>query len=235
MSLTLGWSDITFRLVLAAIAGGILGFDRSERGRPAGLRTTMLVCIAAAVSMIHTNLLIPLQGKTPESFAALDMMRLPLGVLTGMGFIGAGAIVRRGNHTEGVTTAATLWSVTMIGLCIGGGQWGLGVVATGLSLFVIEGLRWLDRLLKPGREATLQIIVAANGPTDQALRGHLNKERYTILTNSVRLKQLKSQHQRTVIRWRLRSSSADQAKETPLFVDSIAQTPGVLGIQWNTD
>jgi putative Mg2+ transporter-C (MgtC) family protein len=235
MSPSIEWPEIVFRLLLAAVAGAILGFDRSERGRPAGLRTTMLVCLAAAVSMLQTNLLLPMHGKTPESFAVMDLMRLPLGVLTGMGFIGAGAIIRKGNHTEGVTTAATLWSVTLIGLCIGGGQWGLGLAATALSLFVIEGLRWLDRLLKPGREATLQIVIAVDGPTDRDFRGYLNDGGYSILSNSVCLKRLKSQQERTIVRWRLRSRSADQANTAPSFVDSIAKTPVVLGVHWRAD
>jgi putative Mg2+ transporter-C (MgtC) family protein len=233
MSLSLEWPEIVFRLLLAIIAGGILGFDRSERGRPAGLRTSMLVCLAAAVSMIQANLLLPMHGKTPESFAVMDFMRLPLGVLTGMGFIGAGAIVRKGSRTEGVTTAATLWSVTMIGLCIGGGQWGVGLAATALTLFVLEGLRWLDRLVKPGRGATLQVSLAADGPSEQDLRTHLHDGGYTIVSSSVRLRRLGSQQGRAIVRWRLRSSSAHHAKQTPSFIDSIARMPGVLGIQWN--
>ena len=122
MPLTLQWDDIALRLVLTVIAGVLVGIDRSERGQAAGLRTTILVCLAASVAMIQMNLLMPTAGKTPESFATLDLMRLPLGILTGMGFIGGGAILRRGNMVQGVTTAATLWLVTVIGLCLGGGQ-----------------------------------------------------------------------------------------------------------------
>ena len=69
----------------------------------------MLVALAAAISMIQVNLLLPSAGKPSDSFVMLDLMRLPLGVLSGMGFIGAGAIVRRNDLVQGVTTAATLW------------------------------------------------------------------------------------------------------------------------------
>jgi putative Mg2+ transporter-C (MgtC) family protein len=120
------WPDIALRLLCTIVAGFVIGFDRGEHGRPAGLRTSMLVALAARVAMIQANLLMPTNGKAPDSFVVLDLMRLPLGILSGMGFIGAGAIVRRDNIVLGVTTAATLWFITVIGLCFGGGQLLLG-------------------------------------------------------------------------------------------------------------
>jgi putative Mg2+ transporter-C (MgtC) family protein len=101
------------------------------------LRTTLLVCLAASVSMIQVNLLLPIAGKSPDSFAVLDLMRLPLGILSGMGFIGAGAIVRTGNLVRGLTTAATLWFVTVLGLCFGGGQLVLGLAVLALGVLVV--------------------------------------------------------------------------------------------------
>jgi putative Mg2+ transporter-C (MgtC) family protein len=76
----------------------------------------MLVVLAAAIAMIQVNLLLPIAGKASGSFVTLDLMRLPPGVLSGMGFIGAGAIVRRNDLVQGVTTAAAFWYVTMMGL-----------------------------------------------------------------------------------------------------------------------
>jgi putative Mg2+ transporter-C (MgtC) family protein len=122
MPLTLTWHDIAIRLALSVVAGTLIGLDRGEHGRPAGLRTTLLVCLAAAVAMIQTNLLLATKGRPTDSFIMLDLMRLPLGILTGMGFIGGGAILRRDGFVLGVTTAATLWFVTVIGLCFGGGS-----------------------------------------------------------------------------------------------------------------
>ena len=80
--------------------------------------------------MIQMNLLMESNGKTQDSFAVMDLMRLPLGILTGVGFIGAGAIVRKSEMVVGVTTAATLWFATVVGLCLGGGQLILGSVST---------------------------------------------------------------------------------------------------------
>jgi hypothetical protein len=87
------WQAIALRLILTVIAGGLLGAERSRTGHAAGLRTTLLVRLAASVSMIQMNLLMPSNGKPHDSYAVMDLMRLPLGILTGVGFIGAGAIV----------------------------------------------------------------------------------------------------------------------------------------------
>lgn len=83
------------------------------------------------------NILLPVDGKTATSFGTMDLMRLPLGILTGVGFIGGGAILRRGDLVTGVTTAATLWVVTVIGLCFSGGQLGLGIGTSVLVLFTL--------------------------------------------------------------------------------------------------
>ena len=133
MSPHLDWQEIALRLALTVVAGTLVGLDRGRHGRPAGLRTTLLVCLASAVSKIQTNLLLPTTGKPTDSFVTLDLMRLPLGILTGMGFIGAGAILKKGDIVLGVTTATTLWFVTVLGLCFGGGQWILGATARNRS------------------------------------------------------------------------------------------------------
>lgn len=122
MPVTLDWQHVALRLALTVAAGFIIGFNRSEHGRPAGMRTTLLVCLAASLSMIQANLLMNSVGKAHDSFVVLDLMRLPLRILSGMGFIGAGTILRKENLVLGVTTAATLWFTTLMGLCFGGGR-----------------------------------------------------------------------------------------------------------------
>ncbi len=137
------WNDIALRLVLTMLAGAIIGFNRGARGHAAGLRTTILVGLAASVAMIQANILLSVGGKAPDSFGVMDLMRLPLGILTGVGFIGGGAILKRGDLVTGVTTAATLWMMTAIGLCLGGGQLGLGIAATVLGVITLWALSWL--------------------------------------------------------------------------------------------
>jgi putative Mg2+ transporter-C (MgtC) family protein len=147
MPLSPTWTDVAIRLALTMLAGAIIGFDRGARGHAAGFRTTILVALAASVAMILTNILLPLSGKTPESFSQTDVMRLPLGILTGVGFIGGGTIVKKGDLITGVTTAATLWLMTVIGLCLGGGQLILGMVVTTLAALTLRVLKWVEILI----------------------------------------------------------------------------------------
>src|ERR1700742_4048384 len=147
MPLEPSWSDIAIRLTLTMLAGAVIGFNRGARGHAAGFRTTILVGLAASVAMIQANILLPLSGKTPESFAVMDLMRLPLGILTGVGFIGGGTILKRGDLVTGGTTAATLWVMTVIGLCLGGGQLALGIVTTALTVITLWILKWVDQTM----------------------------------------------------------------------------------------
>lgn len=170
MSLEPTWYDIAIRLALTVFAGGCIGINRGEHGQPAGMRTTILVCLAAAVSMIQANLLLGTVGKASNSFVELDLMRLPLGILSGMGFIGAGAILRRGSMVMGVTTAATLWYVTMMGLCFGGGQLGLGLTMLALAMIALWALKRFEEGLKQDCRSA-----AAKNRTRRADRGRASQ------------------------------------------------------------
>ena len=161
MPLSPTWQDICVRLSLTMIAGAIIGFNRGARGHAAGFRTTILVGLAASVAMIQANILLPLAGKTPESFAVMDLMRLPLGILTGVGFIGGGTILKKGDLVTGVTTAATLWVMTVIGLCLGGGQLALGIAATALTVITLWILKWID-LNIPREHRAMMVVTAEN-------------------------------------------------------------------------
>jgi putative Mg2+ transporter-C (MgtC) family protein len=145
MPMMLSWSDIVVRLFLSVVAGTLVGLNRGESGKVAGLRTTLLVCLAACLAMLQVNALLAQTGKQTDSFVVLDLMRLPLGILSGVGFIGAGAILRKDGLVFGVTTAATLWFVTVLGLCIGGGQLLLGMAGLVLGLATLWGLKQIER------------------------------------------------------------------------------------------
>lgn len=156
--------DIAIRLILTVLAGAAIGINREAGGHSAGFRTTVLVGVAAALSMVLANLLLSTGGKTPELFATMDPMRLPLGILTGMGFIGGGAILKQGTLISGVTTAATLWAMTVVGLCFGGGQLLLGVAGAALILFTLIGFRHIDARIPRQRRARVVITGAADTP-----------------------------------------------------------------------
>jgi len=159
MSSVVTWTDVALRLGLAALASAAIGFNRDERSHPAGLRTIMLVCIAATLAALQANLVLPTVGKTLSSFVQIDPMRLPLGVLTGIGFIGAGAIVRRDNFITGLTTAATIWIVTILGILFGLGQLVLASIGSVLALIILWLLRYVDDVLPRKRRGTLAVSI----------------------------------------------------------------------------
>lgn len=185
MSVILTWQEIALRLTLTFVAGACIGFNRGEHVRPAGLRTTLLVCLAACVSMLQANLLLSTVGKKADSFVNFDVMRLPLGILTGVGFIGGGAIIRRDNLVLGVTTAATLWFVTVMGLCFGGGQIELGIAAWVIGMIVLAGLKVVERKCKEDRRATLTMVASGEGPSDKHLSENLESQGFRIMSCAV--------------------------------------------------
>jgi len=133
---------LTVRLVLAAVLGGILGFERERSGKAAGLRTHMLVALGSAVFI-----LVPQQAGMPPN----DLSRVIQGIVAGTGFIGAGAILKpAGEHAvQGLTTAAGLWLTAAIGVAAGFGRETTAVLGTCLALFILSVLQraspWLDR------------------------------------------------------------------------------------------
>jgi putative Mg2+ transporter-C (MgtC) family protein len=230
MPLTLTWYDIAIRLALSVVAGALVGLDRGEHGRPAGLRTTLLVCLAAAVAMIQTNLLLATRGRSSDSFIMLDLMRLPLGILTGMGFIGGGAILRRDGFVLGVTTAATLWFVTVIGLCFGGGQITLGIAATTLGMLVLAGLRWFDYTMKQEQHATLSLTTEGDEPGPEAIRASLLKAGYKII--GVTSVACDNQTRKRVLDFNVQWRSAPHKVGVPLFLEDLLSDPHVATAQW---
>ena len=229
MPVIITWHEIAVRLLWTVVAGALIGINRGEHGRPAGLRTTMLVCLAASLSMIQVNLLLNLAGRRPDSFVIMDLMRLPLGILSGMGFIGAGAILRKNELVLGVTTAATLWFVTVMGLCFGGGQIALGATALVIGILVLWGLKWLEQEMPKECRATLLLMAAADGPTEEQLRARVHEAGYQIL--SAEVEYVNRRHRRSIrcqLSWRSRFGE-DRAPE---LVNQLAQQPGVLKVQW---
>jgi putative Mg2+ transporter-C (MgtC) family protein len=229
---TLGWSEIGLRLSLTVIAGGLLGLERRERGRSAGFRTTILVCLAASASMIQANLLLGMTGKTANSFIVLDLMRLPLGILSGMGFIGGGAILRRGTMITGVTTAATLWFATVMGLCLGGGQLGLGLSLLALGLITLEPMRWLEGWLPQDHRARLTVVTNFEGPNQDQIRNALvagGAKGVNIISIGVEsLPVSRKRRIQIVMQWRARPDEFP----APQLIEELENRPGVLRVDW---
>ncbi len=223
------WQAIALRLALTVLAGGILGAERSRTGHAAGMRTTLLVTLAASVEMIQMNLLMQSNGKPPNSFAVMDLMRLPLGILTGVGFIGAGAIIRKGDLVLGLTTAATLWFATVAGLCLGGGQLILGSTSTVIGFLVLWGLRGLEAKVERYQVAELTIQIAEGRLTPDELRHRLRAAHFRIKSLSVTncLTEHRSRYDCEVM-W---PSSSDNG-EVPAIVAELERLPGIVELGW---
>jgi putative Mg2+ transporter-C (MgtC) family protein len=121
---------IILRLTLAAILGGVLGFEREQKGKAAGIRTHMLVALGAALFV-----LVPQQAGIPDA----DLSRVLQGLISGIGFLGAGAIIKDQDHSvvKGLTTAAGIWMTAAIGMTAGLGREASAVVSTILALIVL--------------------------------------------------------------------------------------------------
>jgi putative Mg2+ transporter-C (MgtC) family protein len=130
------------RLLVAFVVGGVIGVERQRRGKPAGLRTHVLVATASAVLMSLAELL---HEAIPTG--ASDPARIAQGVLAGIGFIGAGTIIRQGDMVIGLTTAGTIWMAAVLGLAAGAGFYVLALSGMALSLLAINVLGRLDRWL----------------------------------------------------------------------------------------
>jgi len=230
MTEIVGWQPIALRLLLTVVAGLLIGFNRGGHGEPAGLRTTLLVCLAASIAMLQANVLLDTAGRSPDSYVILDLMRLPLGILTGVGFIGAGAIFRQNDLLRGVTTAATLWFVTVIGLCFGGGQIGLGVAGTAIGLAVLWGLKALERNIRVEKGATLVVIAAPDGLAAAAIRGRLEGAGFRVAKFSESHVNTGDRHR--ALRYSLRWSGLPQDTDVPSVVTALAKAEGVLQLQW---
>lgn len=229
MPLHPSWSDLAVRLILTLAAGALVGYNREEGGHAAGLRTNILVCLAASVSMIQANLLTDSTGKAPGSFVVYDLMRFPLGILSGMGFIGAGAILRRGNLIRGLTTAATLWFVTVVGLCFGGGQIYIGIAATLIGSAVLWSLEGIDQKISREQHARLTVVYSGALPVETLVEDELRRWRLKWrLLSERRIRDAPSE--RTFdLRWHAASEAPPQVE----FVRGLLGREGVLSVEWH--
>jgi len=229
MPLNLDWTDIALRLALTLVACGILGLERGEADRAAGMRTILLVALAACFAMIEANMLMSTTVKPDAFFTTFDVMRLPLGILTGVGFIGAGAILRRDDRIIGLTTAATLWFVTVIGICFGGGQLILGGAASVLGFFILHILKILERHLPRARVLRLHIAWQLEQMSEAELRAKLEQA-------GLRIAEWRFSHDLTTQRAELQSTLHWRARpglyDVPASLREIVRQPGITKVDW---
>lgn len=138
------YTEITLRLLAALITGGLIGLERSYHGRPAGFRTHALVCLSTSLLMLVTVYEARWFESSEHVRAAIDPTRMSQGIMTGIGFLGAGAIMKEGLSVRGLTTAASIWITAAIGILIGVGFYFPATIAAALTLGTLSAFRWIE-------------------------------------------------------------------------------------------
>ncbi len=224
----LTYFDLGLRILAALVAGLIVGTERESHGRAAGLRTTILVCVAACIAMIISASLLN-QATSDGAPNRPDPARLAAGVLSGMGFLGAGSIIRNGNRVQGVTTAATLWFVTMLGLAFGAGLFVLGGAGVLIALMILFVLPPLERRVKNDWYATLTIRARMDAPSDEAFRQQI--EKLGVRVKMVNLDyDLQAKHK--TLRCELKFKKDKVFGLSASIVQQLIQQEGVLHVSW---
>ena len=177
----LGNFELISRLVLAAALGSVIGFERERLSWAAGLRTHMLVCVGSALIMIVSAF--GFADALGGEHVVLDPSRMAAQVVSGIGFLGAGSILLRGEIVRGLTTAASLWSVAAIGLAVGGGLYTAAISATIIILIILAGIKPLERRFITFRQRRRISLLVERG----ALTFHLLHD--ALGTSSPRVKQ----------------------------------------------
>ena len=134
--------DDLIPMVVSLVLGTLVGLERQMGRKPAGLRTHVLVCLGSTMFVLTTKHAVLAFGGA----GAMDATRIVHGVVTGVGFLGAGSIMRTEGFVFGLTTAASVWMVAAIGVSVGVHAYPLAAVGTILALLVLEGYRWLERM-----------------------------------------------------------------------------------------
>ena len=223
----LHWFEVLVRIGLAAALGGAIGMEREIREREAGLRTHMLVSVGAALfTLVSAYAWHDFDFSTPEGIV-FDPTRIAAQIVTGIGFLGAGAIIRQGLSVRGLTTAATLWVVAAIGMAAGAGYYAAAVLTTGLVLFSLWPLRILAHRVTArfqAEEGRLALELPA-GTTTAAVVAAVEES-----GGLVRSLEFQQEDERKLVHLQVRMR---EGREAAALVDEMAAREEVLAARWN--
>ncbi len=159
--------EMMIRLLTGAFLGGAIGFERQTHGRPAGLRTHIIVCTASVLVMIVSRYA---QAPAGSEFLQLDPSRLAAGAITGVGFLGAGVIIKSGVNVQGLTTAASIWIVAVMGLAIGGGLYLPAVITFLITFLTLWTLRIIESRITRHTYKGITVVLRADGSEAEVLK-----------------------------------------------------------------
>jgi putative Mg2+ transporter-C (MgtC) family protein len=179
---------VVARVLAALLVGGAIGLERSFRGRPAGFRTHSLVCVASALLMLVTVYQGEWMTAVPTEAIRTDPTRMAQGIMTGIGFLGAGVIFREGLTVRGLTTSASVWVTAAIGILVGIGSYLPALVGTVAALLVLSAFRAVERWL-PSENYAHHTLSFARGAVmaEEEVRALLARHGFSIANLSHRL------------------------------------------------
>ena len=199
--------EMTLRLLAALLAGALIGYERSYHGRPAGFRTHALVCVASSLLMLVTVYEAHWMPDT-DSIVQIDPTRMAQGIMTGIGFLGAGVIIREGLSVRGLTTAASIWITSAIGILAGIGFYFPLVISVALTIGVLSFFRWIEARMPSQAYYHYDVRFARDGGmTEQQLREMVERQGFSIANFSYRLDEGRVRRHSMVIRSADRSSA----------------------------
>ena len=180
--------EMVFRMAAALLAGGLIGLERSHRGRPAGFRTHALVCLASTLLMLVTAYQSHWFPRDAAGHVVLDPTRMAQGIMTGIGFVGAGAIIKEGFTVRGLTTAASIWITAAIGILTGVGFYFAAFIGTMLALGTLSAFRWIEARLPSETYAIFMVRYARDAAiAEPALRSLVQAHGFSLHNLSYRL------------------------------------------------
>ncbi len=224
--MTLNTLEIFFKLFLACVLGGIIGLERESVNRPAGFRTHILVSVGATIAMITNIELVRIMAASAE----VQPGRFGASVISGIGFLGAGTIIKEGPSVKGLTTAASLWATACIGLALGSGLYAIAVAATVFVFLTLEVFPKIERKLSSKKYSKVRII------TNNAV-GQLSVISKTFQTLHINIIGMKTEHdisedEKIIIVFKLKCNDLAQKAE---LVEKITALSGVLEVEMDPE
>lgn len=211
---------ISIHILGATIAGGLIGIERSYHGRPAGFRTHTLVCVASSLLMLMPLYEWMWMPELTHVTVVTDPTRIAQGIMTGIGFLGAGVIYKEGVTVRGLTTAASIWITAVLGILFGIGFFYPAILSTLLTLGVLTVFRWIEYRMPAQAYAHFQISFDRNNhlPEEQ-LRALLAQHHFSVANMSYRIT---NDGNRFEYRMMIRTSDT---RNPPTLAEALARLP----------
>jgi putative Mg2+ transporter-C (MgtC) family protein len=219
--------EASLALLFALVLGGAIGLERELHGRPAGLRTHILVCLSSTMLILIARELGTEELGGPGR-TVFDPNRMGAGIVTGIGFLGASTVLRSGDFLRGLTTAACIWFVAGLGIVLGAGHFALGAVCTAFAMFVLTAVNRLSRGIRPVLYRRLIVITRCQGLEE--LMHHIQA---LLSTEHIKVIDIVTGHDNERdIQEIVFFTSMRNHGQSPRVTEGVAQLEGVQSARW---